>query len=270
VTAATRFVEVDGGRLYVEISGSGPAVVLVHAGVADLRMWDDLAARLAAGHTVLRYDTRGYGRSESDHVEFSNRADLIAVMDHAGVDRATLVGVSRGGQIVLDTTLEFPGRVEALVVVAGGVGGFRPSDQGDGSLWEEAERRWDARDWDWLADFETSHWCDGPGQAATRVDPSIRARVHGWILDTYRAEKEEGIPVPLEPPAAGRLGEIGCPTLVVVGGLDDPGTNEACRFLAAGVAGARLEEFPDSAHMLVLEEPERFAGLLDEFLTGVG
>jgi len=263
------FVDVVGGRLYAEVVGSGPAVVLVHAGVADLRMWDDLADRLAGGHTVVRYDTRGFGRSESEHVDFSNRADLIAVMDHASVERGTLVGVSRGGHIVTDTTLEFPERSQGLVVVAGGVGGFRPSAAGDGALWEEAERHWIDHDWEWLADFETAYWCDGPGQEATRVDPAIRSLVHGWILDNYRAEKEAGVPQPLEPPAAERLGEITCPTLVVVGGLDDPGTNEACRFLAAGVEGARLEEFPQAAHMLVLEESAQFATLLEGFLAAV-
>ncbi|HEX9977033.1 MAG TPA: alpha/beta fold hydrolase, partial [Acidimicrobiia bacterium] len=80
----TGFVEAPGGRLYHEVDGTGPVVILVHAGVANLRMWDPHVAALAADHTVVRYDTRGYGRTESEHVEFSNRADLIAVMDHVG------------------------------------------------------------------------------------------------------------------------------------------------------------------------------------------
>ncbi|MFH1104603.1 MAG: alpha/beta fold hydrolase [Actinomycetota bacterium] len=263
----TGFVEAPGGRLYHEVDGSGPVVILVHAGVANLRMWDPHVAALAADHNVVRYDTRGYGRTESEHVEFSNRADLIAVMDHAGADRACLVGVSRGGQIVLDTALEHPDRVSGLVVGAGGVSGFQPTTPvADSKMWEEAERMWLAHEWEGLSEFETRLWVDGPGQPSDRVDPQIRSLVHGWILDNYRAEKEAGIPQPLDPPAAGRLGEVRCPTLVATASLDDPGTIQACRFLADGVAGARVEVVEGAAHMFNLEQPERFTRLVREFL----
>src|SRR3972149_4024531 len=82
----------------------------------------------------------------------------------------------------LDTALEYPDRVSALVVVAGGVGGFTPStDLGTPAMWGEAEKHWEAHDWDWLADFETRYWVDGPGQPTDRVVPAIRNLVHGWI-----------------------------------------------------------------------------------------
>jgi 3-oxoadipate enol-lactonase len=264
------FVPVEGGSLYYEADGNGNPMLLIHAGVANLRMWDPHVPRLAEQYRVVRYDTRGYGRSESEHVEFSNRADAAAVLDHVGVESALVVGASRGGMIALDLTLERPHRVDALVVVAGGVGGYSsPSDEGQEQVWEEAERMWEAKDWERLADFETRWWVDGPGQLPDRVDPGVRALVHGWILDTYRAEKEEGIPQPLDPPAVGRLDEISTPTLVVVGDLDDPGTVDACEVLAAGVADARLLTFEGCAHMLNLERPERFTNTVLEFLAGV-
>jgi len=264
------FVESDGARLYFEVDGSGPALVLVHAGVANLRMWDPHVPVWSGDHTVVRFDTRGFGRTESEHVEFSNRADLIAVMDHVGVERACLVGVSRGGQIVLDTTLEHPQRVAGLVVAAGGVGGFTPATNvGTPEMWVEAEKHWEAHDWEWLADFETRYWVDGPGQPEGRVEAAIRSLVHGWILDNYRAENEEGIPQPLDPPAVGRLAEVACPTQVTIGSLDDPGTNEACRLLAGSVAGGRLEVFDSAAHMLTLEQPDRFTRLVAEFAAGL-
>ncbi|HZM73261.1 MAG TPA: alpha/beta fold hydrolase, partial [Candidatus Polarisedimenticolia bacterium] len=93
-----RFVEVPGGRLYVEDEGNGPPVVLLHAGIANLRAWDAMVPGLAAsGHRVIRYDARGFGRSETEDVTFSNRADAIAVLDALGLTRAALVGNSRGG-----------------------------------------------------------------------------------------------------------------------------------------------------------------------------
>jgi pimeloyl-ACP methyl ester carboxylesterase len=88
--------------------------------------------------------------------------------------------------------------------------------------------------------------------------------VHDWILTTYRAEKEEGTPIPLDPPAISRLDQLRVPLLVIAGGLDEPGTTESMRHLAAVVPGARFELFEESAHMLNLEQPERFTALLRE------
>jgi pimeloyl-ACP methyl ester carboxylesterase len=92
--------------------------------------------------------------------------------------------------------------------------------------------------------------------------------VHDWVLQNYLAEKEEGQPQPLDPPAAGRLGELQAPMLVMLGTLDDPGTTESMRHLAASVPGARLEEL-ESAHMVNLEHPDRFNRVLRDFLDGV-
>jgi pimeloyl-ACP methyl ester carboxylesterase len=263
------FVEVPGGSLYYEAAGSGPAVLLVHAGVANLRMWDPLVPLLSDRYRVVRYDTRGYGMTESEHVDFSNRDDLVAVLDHGGTETAAVVGASRGGIIALDSVIEYPERFDALVVVGGGVSGFEPSTQvGEAGMWEEAERMWEAHEWEGLSDLETRWWVDGPGQSPDRVDPAMRELVHGWILSNYRAEKEEGIPQPLQPPAFERLEEVAVPLLVTMGGLDDPGTNEACRVLASRVAGARTIVY-DAAHMMTLEHPGRFADDLLAFLDAI-
>jgi len=236
--------------------------VLIHAGVANLRMWDAQVAALASTHRLITYDTRGYGRTETDAVEFSNRADIAALLDHLGERAAHVVGLSRGGQIALDCTLEFPDRVRSLTVAAGGVGGYDSPQEAPANLWEAADAMYEARDWDGLAAFETAYWADGPGQSPDRV-PAVRAMVHDWVLGTYRAEKEEGSPQPLDPPADGRLAGLRIPLLVMLGTLDDPGTIDSMRHLAASVPGARLEEL-ETAHMINLEQPDRFNALLLE------
>ena len=115
------FLEHDGARIHYEVAGpdDAPAILFLHAGVATSAMWDPQFRDLSRDHRVVRYDLRGFGRTESQDVPFSNRSDAIAVLDAAGVDRATLVGASRGGTIALDTAVEFPERVNwALVPVA--------------------------------------------------------------------------------------------------------------------------------------------------------
>jgi pimeloyl-ACP methyl ester carboxylesterase len=136
-------------------------------------------------------------------------------------------------------------------------------------MWEAPERMLESHDWDGISEWETAYWVDGPGQPADRVDPAIRGRVHDWILSNYRAEKEEGKPEPLDPPAWQRLDQLRVPLLVIVGTLDDAGTVESCRQLAARVPGARLEVFEGAAHMTNLEQPDRFNQVLRGFLDAV-
>lgn len=104
------YLDVSGGRLYFEVAAPDggpaapplPALTLIHAGVANLRMWDEhVPAFAGGGYRVIRYDTRGFGRTQSDDVPFSNRDDIRQLLDHLSVAKIALVGISRGGTIAL-------------------------------------------------------------------------------------------------------------------------------------------------------------------------
>lgn len=267
MTNQTGTLETNGARINYELEGTGEPVVLIHAGIANLRMWDDQATALRDDYRIVRYDTRGFGRTETDAVEFSNRRDIAALLDHLGEPSAHVVGLSRGGIIALDFALEFPSRVRSLVIAAGGISGYEPPDEAPPDTFEEPHKWLKAKDWAAISEWETAYWVDGPGQPKDRVDPALRAKIHDWILTTYQAEKEEGTPQPLDPPAAGRLDELRVPLLVMIGTLDDSGTRESMHHLARSVAGARLEVFDGAAHMLNLEQPARFNSLLRDFLA---
>lgn len=265
------FLDVDGGRIYYEVEGDGHPLLLIHGGLGSLRMWDGQVPAFAERYRVIRYDTRGFGRTETDDVEFSNRADAASVLDHVGAASAYVVGQSRGGMIALDLAVDRPERVDAFVSVASGIGGFEPElpEGTDQPPWDEMERLWDSKGWDALAELETRVWVDGWGQPPTRVDAELRRTVHEWILTTDRAEKAEGKPQQLDPPASHRLADVQAPTLVMIGDVDEPAGVAAGRHLAASVAGARLVEFPGVAHMIHLEEPDRFNRLTLDFLAEV-
>ena len=263
----TEYLETNGARIAYDIDGSGEPVVLIHAGIANRSQWNAQVEALKDAYRVIRYDTRGFGETETDAVEFSNRADIAALLDHLGEPSAHLVGMSRSGSIALDFAIEFPDRVRTLVVAAGGVGGYQSPNGTPEEAFEETERWWEAKEWERLADWEADFWVDGPGQPRGRADPAIRSKVHDWILTNYRAGNEEGQPIVLDPPANERLADLRAPLLVMLGTLDEPGTSDAMRHLAASVPGARLEEF-ESAHMVNLEHPERFNRVLREFLDG--
>ncbi len=265
------FVEVPGGRLWYEVQGAGHPLLLIPAGLGDARMWDGQMAVFAERYRVIRYDPRGFGRTETEDVSFSNRADVAAVLAHVDAASCHLVGHSRGGIIGLDFTLERPELVDSLVLVASGAGGFEPQlpDGVEPPPWDEMERLWEAKERRRLAEIETRVWVDGWGQPPTRVDPEVRRRVHDAILETYRAAKAEGQPQPLDPPAVGRLNEVRVPTLVILGTVDEPGGVLNSRFVAGQIAGARLVELEGVAHMIQLEQPQRFNELVLEFLAEV-
>ena len=119
-------LDVDGATLYYETEGraSKPAVLLIHAGIAHLRMWDPIVPALAEGHFVIRFDSRGFGATTTEDVEFSDRTDARNVLDHLGVERALLIGCSRGGGIAIDLAVETPDRVSGLVTIGSGPSGF--------------------------------------------------------------------------------------------------------------------------------------------------
>lgn len=276
--ATAGYAPVPGGELYYEVAGDGPPVVLIHAGIADLRMWDEQVAALAGRHRVIRYDCRGYGRTRSAPVAFSNRQDVVDLLDHLGVERAALVGCSRGGQIALDLAVERPERVAGLVWVCSGVGGWQPADEifhpDEIALWEAMEAAEAAGEHERVAALDVRLWVDGPLQPEGRADPAVRAKVYAMALGSYQAHgalhaDPAFAPQPLDPPAAGRLGELRAPVLAVVGDLDASATPAAAAVLAAGAPRCRVEHFADAAHLPSMERPERFNALLLEFLAGL-
>ena len=268
----TGFVKVSGARLHYEAAGLGHPLLLIHAGVADCRMWDALFPVFAQQFRVVRYDTRGFGKSLTEDVSFSNRQDVSELLDHLGIDRTYVIGVSRGGSIAIDFTLEHPERVAALIPVASGLGGFKSGSRPvqETRMFAEMDRLWEAKEFTLLADLEVRMWVSGPGQPPDRVALPVRERVREMILNNYTTHKVEGQSIVMEPPAAGRLGEIRVPTLVVLGDLDESGVLSASEEIVRGVRGARKVVLPGAAHMLSLEKPEEFTKIVLEFLQGHG
>jgi 3-oxoadipate enol-lactonase len=268
---------VNGAKLAYELAGQGQAIVLIHAGVADMSMWDEPFRELSKRFRVLRYDTRGFGASKTQAVSFSNRADLLALVDHLKIDKAVIVGNSRGGQIALDFTLENPSRVSGVVFVAGGLSGFDPERAGiknvptakEKVVFDEIDALYAKKDLEKAAALEADTWASGPEQKPDRAPAAIRERLRRMILHNNRTNTTEPKPMVLSPPAAGRLAELKAPVLVMIGDRDESATRAMCDYLARVAPHARKIQYYNTAHMISLEHPKEFIHEVSAFARSI-
>ncbi len=258
---ASGIAAVNHTRLYYERTGSGPAVVLLHGGNLDARMWDDQVPVLAKAFTVIRYDIRPYGRSAETEKGYSSVEDLRALMDFLGLKTASLVGLSLGGRIAIDFALVYPDRVQKLVLMGPGLTGFafNPNDESMKPILDEA-RKGDASA---AMDLWLQHPMMAPAMARPKVAARIREIARNNLQVWRRLPVGERFP---SPPAIERLGDIRAPTLLIVGERDVADIQTIVKLLGKDVKGARTEVIPSAAHMPNMEDPDRVNRLLVEFL----
>lgn len=263
-----------GGRtssgLAYEVAGKGEPLVLIHAGVADRRMWDPQWPAFAAAHRTIRYDLRGYGESLPPTGSWSHHADLLGLLDELQIEQAHLVGASVGAGIALEATLAQPRRVTSLVLAAPGGALFGGATDDLRAVWHDEVEALDRGDLDAAVEVNLRAWVDGPTRPTEAVDPAVRAFVGTMQRDAFELpewDSDDAPEVELEPPAHTRLADIRCPTLIVVGEADQTATLDAAKGLAAGIPSAGYVTWPDAAHMLTLERPAEFERLVLDFLA---
>jgi 3-oxoadipate enol-lactonase len=249
-------LDINGARIWFEEEGRGPALLFIHGGLGDLRLWEPEARALSDRFRCIRFDLRFYGRSEGPGSPFSAIDDIVGVLDALGVERAALAGLSMGGALALDVALEHPDRVWAVAHVAGGVSGS-PNDVYTAEQEAAYESAVESNDLDAAMAIDLAVW------APLGADDTVR--------DLWRATPEvlgvpDGATPAPRPNTFERLAEIAAPTLVVLATHDPPGLKEIDLRVARTVPGARLVEI-DSDHYLTLREPEQVSNLLLEFLS---
>lgn len=263
---ATGFVDSQGARLYFERVGNGPPLLFIHAGVADLRMWDAQVDFFAGSFDCIRFDLRGFGQTQNEADKFSPGDDVSAVLDHLAVERSHIVGLSMGGSIAADFAIEHPERVSSIALVAAGVSGLEHQpEERESAAFEEMDRAYEEEKWDELVELELQMWLDGPGRAG-RIKGQLRDRMRAMCRGSYERGEPEATRVPIDPPASGRLLEIQAPTLIISGTYDTTALQAFADHMANGIPGASRIEYEGVAHMINLEKPERFNADLLAFL----
>jgi pimeloyl-ACP methyl ester carboxylesterase len=276
---APQTVTLHGHDLSYVDSGSGPAVLFIHGILGSQRQWSRLVDDMDDHHRVVVPDLFGHGDSAKplgDYSLSSHAAAMRDLLDHLGIERVTLVGHSLGGGIAMQFFYLFPERVERLVLVSsGGLGREVNVLLRAATLPGAAQVLGVVASAPVLSGVETLS--KGASKVGWRPGADITATWRGFralgnresrhaFLATTRAVIDVG---GQSISAHDHLdGALPVPTLVVWGTHDRMIPVEHARDVAAAVTGARLELFDGAGHFPHLEDPDRFARVLREFIAG--
>ncbi len=243
-TQSAGLLSVNGAHLWCASLGAGDNVVMLHGGLAHSAYWSLQAAALAQRNRVVLIDSRGHGRSDNANAQpFSYRQmadDVIAIMDHLKIGQAAIVGWSDGAITGLELAMRFPARVTRLFAFAANYDPEGLRDVGESPVF----RAFIAR-----AAAEYRALSSSPEGFGALRDGVERM----WATQPKYTEEA--------------LRRIGCPVLVIDGDHDEAIRPEHTRALAALIPDARLVIEPGVSHFAFLQAPERFTGILRNFLA---
>ena len=265
------FAPINGIDLYYEQAGEGDAIIFIHAGIADSRMWDAQFAEFAKQYHVIRYDMHSFGQSQPNGQTYNMFTDLGALLDYLNIEKATLIGCSMGGTLAIDFTLENPDRVRALVTVCSRPRGYPMRSEPD-PMWDELDAVFDTGDMGRVSEMETDYWVVGKYRTRDQVNPAIWQPVYEMNKIPLQHEYDEkvGEHEPNDLGTMNRLHEIKAPTLAIVGQLDHFEITEAAGKMAAEMSNATLRVMGNAAHMPSMEHSAVFNALVLDFLSQQG
>ncbi|MEV0999546.1 alpha/beta hydrolase [Nonomuraea sp. NPDC050202] len=237
-----------------DVGGDGPALLLLHAGVCDRRMWNDQWQPLIdAGFQVIRCDLRGFGQSPLPTEPYSNTGDVLALLDSLGIGQVSLVGSSYGGKVALEVAASHPDRVAALVLLSAALPGREPSAELR-AIGAREDALVDAGDLAGGARLMADRWL-GPD-----AGEDAKQAVHEMQLRAYELQLAEGAVEPVKSEID--LAAVTMPCLAVSGAHDVADFRHTADVLPA----ARHVELPWAGHLPSMERPAEVTELIVAFL----
>lgn len=261
-----KFADIPGVRMHYDVQGEGHPLVLIHAAIANLTMWEKQVPAFARHFRVIRHDVRGFGETPDPAGKYTDHGDLKELLDQLGVTRAHVLGISNGGRIALEFALTFPEMVDKLILVAPGLPGFPVEDKFDEEMSAKSEAARKAGDNALAAEIEAQIWVDGPGRKPDQVDAEFRAWALKLIRHTIDLGIGEGEGSHAQPLAAERLSEIKSPTLLILGDEDLAGMRAIADKIQQNVRDLKRVDMPGTAHLPPMENPEEFNRIVLDFL----
>ena len=258
------YASINGTRLYFQVTGTGHPIVFLHGFAGDSRLFDDQFEVFAQHCQAIRYDLRGFGKSDLPTSEpYCHYDDLQALLEYLGITRVDLVGQSMGGAIAIDFALVHPAKTRALILIDSTLGGFEYSPkfqawfaflaaQANESGVEAAKAQ--------LLNTPLLESARAKADVARRLGQAF-AEYSGWHW--VNEDPESG----LEPPAIQRLEQIRAPTLIITGEYTDPDLRSIADLLQARIPNARELILDRVGHVPNMEDPQTVNKMVFDFLA---
>lgn len=252
-------INLEGNQIHLEVAGKGLPIVFLHDGIADSRSFDDQFKFFAENYTAIRYDRHGYGLSKPPSVAYSEVNTLKSLFNQLGLETAILIGGSAGGRLALNFAITHSTCVAALVLAGPAVSGLGFTDH-------MLNRGWRNEWGDSIPEF-IDFWVNDPWIIAEE-NPQARAKLR-HILETSN-QNLMNFPVEVidDVEALPRLSEINVPTLIILGESDIADNHAHAGVIQVSVKDSKRKVIPHAAHLVFMEQPEKFNEIVKEFLDG--
>ena len=264
----TGFVELPGARLYYESWGAGKPVVMLHAGIADHRIWAGQCEELSKYFRVITPDLRGYGWSATQEVSYRFCDDIYLLIRYLGLQTVGMVGCSIGGRTVLDLMITHPEVVERAILVAPALRGYEYGDARTLAIDAAIEKFVAEGNKGAAVESTVDMWVVGPKRKRGSVDAKVLALARLMITENYEAMMRGFAETGIDFDVIASLEKIKIPTLVMIGDADLPDMQEISRIITAGIPGAKRQLIPGAAHLPNLDQGGLFNRKIKEFFGG--
>lgn len=256
-------------NVYYETAGTGKPLLLLHAGLQDMRMWDEQIKTFSHQYKVITIDLPEHGKTIGIDT-ITAVADVIkTVLDSLHIQVTSIMGLSMGSVCATDFVIAYPERVDKVILVSPGLYGFKKfliMDTVSQKIADRNEKAYSANNADTIATYFTATWCDGPYRKLAEVNRVA----HNYVYNTTRQHVlQHGIerfPKFNEPPAAEKINSIRKPLLIITGDKDVPLIISIAGVLQKQIKGAERLIIKNAAHMLNMEEPALFNKTVLTFL----
>lgn len=257
-----------GTDLHYDVRGTGSPLLFLHAFPLDMSMWDEQAKALERSHQVIRFDARGFGETPpGDGLLTMERIadDGVALLDHLGVSRAVVIGLSMGGYAAFALVRRHPGRLRGLVLADTRTA----ADTGEGRRNRSAQAERVRREGTpAIADAFLPKLV---GETTHRERPQVVSRIRDMILRTEARGIVDALAgLAARPDSAATLREVKVPALVVCGAEDALTPVADAEAIQRGIEGSHLEVIPRAGHLTAMEDPAAFNQALAAFLRAAG